>query len=144
MRNQRTILLAVLVLVAAPAAFAHGGGLDRNGCHTNRKTGEYHCHGAASAPAPPAPSRSTQANASPIRPASAQTLLPADRNRDLVRAAQVLLAALGYRPTLLGSLDERTKSAIREFQRAENIDGEVTVSEYLVMRLAEKVAMKCE
>jgi hypothetical protein len=23
---------------------AHGGGLDRKGCHTNRKTGEYHCH----------------------------------------------------------------------------------------------------
>lgn len=25
-------------------ALAHGGGLDKNGCHTNRKTGEYHCH----------------------------------------------------------------------------------------------------
>lgn len=22
----------------------HGGGLDRNGCHHNRKTGDYHCH----------------------------------------------------------------------------------------------------
>lgn len=135
------MLLAILVLAGVHSAFAHGGGLDRNGCHTNRKTGDYHCHGAPSAPAP---SRSTEARTSPIRPASAQTLLPADRNRDLVRAAQVLLMALGYRPTLLGSLDDRTKSAIREFQRAENIEGEVTVSEYLVMRLAEKVALKCE
>ncbi|PDT47661.1 hypothetical protein CO661_12010 [Sinorhizobium fredii] len=25
-------------------AFAHGGGLDQNGCHHNRKTGGYHCH----------------------------------------------------------------------------------------------------
>lgn len=38
--------------------FAHGGGLDANGCHTNRKTGEYHCHrntGSTSGttPAPP-------------------------------------------------------------------------------------------
>ncbi|WP_348529716.1 MULTISPECIES: YHYH domain-containing protein [unclassified Mesorhizobium] len=24
--------------------FAHGGGTDANGCHTNHKTGEYHCH----------------------------------------------------------------------------------------------------
>jgi hypothetical protein len=24
----------------------HGGGLDANGCHTNRKTGDYHCHRA--------------------------------------------------------------------------------------------------
>ena len=29
---------------------AHGGGLDRHGCHTNRSTGVYHCH-RASAPA---------------------------------------------------------------------------------------------
>ncbi len=22
----------------------HSGGTDRNGCHTNHKTGDYHCH----------------------------------------------------------------------------------------------------
>ena len=38
--------------VALPlAASAHGGGLNAEGCHTNRKTGEYHCH-RASAPVP--------------------------------------------------------------------------------------------
>jgi len=31
---------------------AHGGGLNKEGCHTNRSTGEYHCHRGASAPAP--------------------------------------------------------------------------------------------
>ncbi|WP_183035973.1 YHYH domain-containing protein [Cupriavidus sp. UME77] len=31
------------MLIAGPA-HAHGGGLDADGCHTNRKTGEYHCH----------------------------------------------------------------------------------------------------
>lgn len=25
-------------------AFAHGGGLNAEGCHTNRKTGDYHRH----------------------------------------------------------------------------------------------------
>ncbi len=37
---------AVLTLVggAVHQAQAHSGGLDKNGCHTNRKTGEYHCH----------------------------------------------------------------------------------------------------
>ncbi|WP_350310518.1 YHYH domain-containing protein [Campylobacter hyointestinalis] len=24
--------------------YAHSGGTDSNGCHTNSKTGEYHCH----------------------------------------------------------------------------------------------------
>ncbi|WP_318036390.1 YHYH domain-containing protein [Cupriavidus pinatubonensis] len=27
----------------AGTAGAHGGGLNAEGCHTNRKTGEYHC-----------------------------------------------------------------------------------------------------
>ncbi|MDF3172152.1 YHYH domain-containing protein [Pseudomonas sp. ER28] len=26
------------------AAFAHSGGTDSKGCHTNHKTGERHCH----------------------------------------------------------------------------------------------------
>ena len=33
-----------LTALLAPQAIAHGGGLDSEGCHTNRKTGERHCH----------------------------------------------------------------------------------------------------
>jgi len=29
---------------------AHPGGLNAEGCHNNRKTGDYHCHRASSAP----------------------------------------------------------------------------------------------
>jgi Excalibur calcium-binding domain len=29
-------------------ALAHPGGLNSEGCHTNRKTGDYHCHRASS------------------------------------------------------------------------------------------------
>ena len=25
-------------------SFAHSGGTNASGCHTNRKTGDYHCH----------------------------------------------------------------------------------------------------
>ena len=35
--------LAGLLACASPV-HAHSGGLDKNGCHTQRKTGEYHCH----------------------------------------------------------------------------------------------------
>jgi hypothetical protein len=55
------------LLACAATTHAHSGGLDKHGCHSHRKTGEYHCHrGAAAAratlaaPAPdprPAPSR---------------------------------------------------------------------------------------
>lgn len=40
-------------LVLAAPALAHGGGLNAEGCHTNRKTGEYHCHRSPSPPPPP-------------------------------------------------------------------------------------------
>ncbi len=50
-------LLPALVFVAVQApvpAWAHGGGLNSEGCHNNSKTGDYHCHGSrvrSSAPA---------------------------------------------------------------------------------------------
>ncbi|MGE5522604.1 MAG: YHYH domain-containing protein [Rhodospirillaceae bacterium] len=40
---QRIVLILAL-LVAAPAALAHSGGTDRAGCHTDHRTGVYHCH----------------------------------------------------------------------------------------------------
>lgn len=36
--------------VGSSPVFAHGGGLNSEGCHNNRKTGDYHCHRAATAP----------------------------------------------------------------------------------------------
>lgn len=40
--------LAVLILSCSQAS-AHAGKLDGNGCHHDRKTGEYHCHKPANA-----------------------------------------------------------------------------------------------
>jgi len=42
--------LMVALAIASPGALPHSGGLDASGCHTNRKTGEYHCHRKPSAP----------------------------------------------------------------------------------------------
>ena len=40
------MLIASAAFGLAPLeALTHGGGLDAIGCHTNKKTGEYHCHG---------------------------------------------------------------------------------------------------
>lgn len=36
--------VAVSFLLCSPLA-AHPGGLNGEGCHNNRKTGDYHCHG---------------------------------------------------------------------------------------------------
>jgi len=46
-----SILIAVVLLFSWTAelespekSVAHSGGTDKCGCHTNRSTGEYHCH----------------------------------------------------------------------------------------------------
>lgn len=44
---KKELLVTVVVLISplfTGLAFGHGGGLDRNGGHFNRKTGEYHYH----------------------------------------------------------------------------------------------------
>jgi hypothetical protein len=48
---QSALVLAVSVVTID--AQAHGGGLNADGCHVNRKSGDYHCH-RASAKAPDA------------------------------------------------------------------------------------------
>lgn len=59
---RRTLLSLYLIVIAAPLLVqqvnAHGGGLNSEGCHNNRKTGDYHCHrGPKTQPPKPAQSQ---------------------------------------------------------------------------------------
>ena len=38
------ILLLSLLTLSPGFVDSHSGGTDSRGCHTNRKTGDYHCH----------------------------------------------------------------------------------------------------
>nr|WP_314444435.1 excalibur calcium-binding domain-containing protein [uncultured Sphingomonas sp.] len=62
MTTRLTLTLALATAVACPSGVlaAHPGGLNAKGCHNNRKTGEYHCHGGASESASSAPSGSAK------------------------------------------------------------------------------------
>jgi len=44
LRSLRTSLALAAFGFPVCAAWAHGGGLDRHGCHHDRKNGGYHCH----------------------------------------------------------------------------------------------------
>ncbi|WP_197738885.1 DUF1283 domain-containing protein [Serratia marcescens] len=47
MKLQAGIKLSLLLAVMfTPSVMAHPGRTNADGCHTNRKTGEYHCHGS--------------------------------------------------------------------------------------------------
>jgi hypothetical protein len=53
----RLLFIFFLTLSAAHSAHAHGGGLNKDGCHNNRKTGGYHCHRGPAASPPREPYR---------------------------------------------------------------------------------------
>lgn len=38
------IAMGVCLIATPVAVLAHPGGLNAEGCHNNRKTGDYHCH----------------------------------------------------------------------------------------------------
>lgn len=46
------VLAAVVLCFLSALSFAHGGGLNAQGCHNNKKTGDYHCHRAPAAAQP--------------------------------------------------------------------------------------------
>jgi hypothetical protein len=45
---KKVIVLSLILIPAlpgmVPVVSAHGGGLNAQGCHNNRSTGDYHCH----------------------------------------------------------------------------------------------------
>jgi hypothetical protein len=47
-----SLVLLALGFITGSEALAHGGGLNAQGCHNNRKTGDYHCHRAQQISAP--------------------------------------------------------------------------------------------
>ncbi|MGE0666921.1 MAG: excalibur calcium-binding domain-containing protein [Sphingomonadales bacterium] len=48
----RALITVSCALLFSAFAQAHPGGLNAEGCHNNRKTGEYHCHRGRSTPQP--------------------------------------------------------------------------------------------
>lgn len=69
----RTLFALLFVTMLPNCACAHGGGLNADGCHTNRKTGDYHCHRAQPARVIESPAASAPLYAAPPATQSAVT-----------------------------------------------------------------------
>jgi len=92
------------LLFAAGAAWAHSGGLDKHGCHNDRKNGGYHCHRTPSAPAAnsyqqAAPASLAPANAAPAQRTSGRAFANCAEAR-AAGAAPVRRGEPGYGPHL--------------------------------------------
>lgn len=100
------LCLAILMVWPAVPAGAHSGGLNKQGCHTENRTGEYHCHrGASTGKMSSAPLREQSPRFAPAAPRRRDGTLPdrAFRNCDEARAheaAPVRRGDPGYGPHL--------------------------------------------
>lgn len=113
-----TIVLAVASLEML--AFAHGGGLNSEGCHNNRKTGGYHCHRSSYTPNRPT---NNLTSATPLAPTAQEVF------DDEVFAAQVVLKNNGcYSGALDGLMGPSTEHAIKLFEanRGMKVTGQLT------------------
>ena len=68
--------VAIIIALLPSVALAHGGGLNAEGCHNDRKGGGYHCHRGTHGADRPAASRLlgssvSYANCSAVRAAGA-------------------------------------------------------------------------
>ena len=102
MKLQSVILLALSAFVGS--AWAHGGGLNKDGCHSDRKNGGYHCHrsssaGPAAKPNVPANQLAPAGYAAPSRPHSGRAFANCDEAR-AAGAAPVRRGQPGYGPHL--------------------------------------------
>ena len=123
----------ICLLLIPSLVFAHGGRTDKNGCHSDRKNGGYHCHNSGSIPQSQnfrASDNSTTTNST--RPQSLKNQPTNSQVREtnlaaykkLVLETQYALNKLGYsagKPD--GVLGMQTVKAIQHFQ----VDNEMTV-----------------
>lgn len=136
-----TTTFALVIFYSLPA-WSHGGGLDANGCHNDRKNGGYHCHRGNSNPAPPRP-RPSQAyeNLSSGSGASESSSPRSMETKDKIELAEKLLFRLGYdveEPD--GILDEKTTNAVLLFQQSMGLPESGIITFRLIDALVAKVA----
>lgn len=92
----RAAIASSIVAVAMPlssVALAHPGGLNAEGCHNNRKTGDYHCHRGSSPPP-------QQASRQPDRLVGARGVFRNCTEARAAGAAPVRRGTPGYGPHL--------------------------------------------
>lgn len=117
------------------SAYAHGGGLNAQGCHNNRKTGDYHCHRA---PSKPAYKRTTPQQSN----FSERGSLSKSQNAEIILIAQYMLSGLGYDVGVPdGILGVKTQQAILFFQREQSLLPTGRADQTLLLNLA-KITQK--
>lgn len=67
------MLVALVLAMMSTFAYGHSGRTNADGCHNNRKTGDYHCHGKKSSPPQLSPTVKSEPAKSDIQSTSQTT-----------------------------------------------------------------------
>lgn len=121
------MLIASAPLALAPIdAYPMVGGVDGNGCHTNKKTGDYHCHGGRS----PSPRTSRFVYSAPALPRRSQPKLVA-----AAAAGPATLVSVGDGDTIrAGSNGQKVTIRIACIEAPETAQGESGTQATLVLK----------
>lgn len=124
------------VIIYAPLLFAHGGGLDRNGGHYNRKTGVYHCHRCVNP-------KSAQSSSSRLSSSQGRSNFQSSASAAKVRTAQNLLIILNYDIGVADGLyGRKTRIAVTRFQTDYGLTPNGQINDRLILKLTEVVTAK--
>ena len=126
----------MITLAYGDFAYAHGGGLDSNGGHYNRKTGIYHCHRSYCG--------SQKSNFTLKRNyssfGSGLNYTQRTRPSDKVKTAQTVLQALGYYKGRIDGLNgSATTAAVREFSKDYQLSASI-IDDRLILSLTQALS----
>lgn len=129
------IFLSAVTIIISPNAWSHGGGLNAQGCHNNRKTGGYHCHRKSYTA-----SKSNLSSAkNPTRQSPRYNSPTSKVDATKVKTTQTLLSALGYyNGSIDGIMGPTTQKAIVNFSQDKNIVF-YTINDEFIFKLSSAV-----
>lgn len=127
----------LLTLIIPTTLFSHGGGLNSEGCHHNRKTGDYHCHRSsyrppayASTPSYSAPSYSTPSYLYSAPAPVATPSLGTDEKLRLLATIASLESSVSDLKAQNAKLSSGNKMLFGELEKIAELEGKVQTLEY--------------
>ena len=109
-------IICTIILLSIPSfAGAHGGGLNSEGCHNDRKRGTYHCHRSSYTPKSASSFSSSRSSSFTNYNKASNS---AKYNNTKISSIQTLLKHNGYNVGAVdGKFGTKTRKAIESFQR---------------------------
>lgn len=130
-------ILSLLPLIIPTTLFSHGGGLNAEGCHYNRKTGDYHCHRSsytppsyASTPSYSAPSYSTPSYLYSAPAPAAPPSLGSDEKLRLLATIASLESSINDLKAQNAKLSTGNKTLFAELEKINELEDKVQTLEY--------------